>query len=979
MSDSTIKLSALATGVAAALGSTPQAAAQDDTIEEVIVTGSHIRRTGFEGRAPIQVVDAETIAQLGVNQPVEVLKDLTVNNGSQLYNETNARAGVSQFNIRNLGLGSSLTLLNGRRAGIAAVADDTGQDFVDMNQFPLAMIERIEVLTDGASATYGSQAVAGVVNIITRKGFEGFEISGGGSWSEIPTRDLNLALGHQFDRGGFNFYATYYTQGNQDRSDFDWMHERLIGTPVVGDARLSRFVSSTGSPGSYVRATLNADGEAEDVEIPDPANPGEFISAGRNPDPDCLAAGGILRSPTDSSCRYNFVDQVSVISGEERVQTFTEFDWEFTDSLKYYAEASYSHNIIRRSDGGGTLNTGNAVGGGVTILPSHPFNFFIEDPADPLGLLWVDPATWDPAVNTAATVRMIGRPLGIDVNHNENTQKIRRTQDYIRFVQGMEFDFQNSWFIDASFTFNRATRITDDAHNYRSDLWQNLIRTGEWNPFGSRLANPGLVSPKDPADTAECAGVRANSVCTAGNPQVTQDKFDQRSVTTSRTRQHVVDLVASGELFEFGNNTVSAAIGAQYRDSVFETVPDSLGAAGEANEESISSFISGSEDVWAVFGEVIVPFGDDIELQLALRQEDYGGSIGSTTDPKVSFEWMPLEGLGIRGSWGTSFQAPTVRQTATATSSAFIDDPASPTGPGGSLQCVSTGLNNNITVNVIGSPDLTPTESENFTIGVVFQSDAFRASLDYWNFDYEDLIAQSEGAQAIVDLDCAAPPIGDGIPNDPRVIRDAGGQLRQVNTEFINVGRVETDGFDLVTDYVFDVGNSQLILDATATYVLGFDVDTDGDGNTDFDGVGSRNFTNSFSTMPELRAHGGVTWLFGNQSANLTLRYIDSYTNDQSTAGAPAEVDSWTTLDAQYSIVFPGLIGDGDTTISVGANNILDEEPPALVRNFSDGTQRPPQNPSTGIFDGVDRPGYDDRAGHDIRGQILYARFVQQF
>lgn len=976
MASNTFKLTALTAGIAVALGTAPPTLAQDDEVEEIVVTGSHIRRTGFEGRAPIQIVDAEEIAQLGVNQPVEILKELTVNSGSQFYNETNAVQGASMFNVRNLGLGSTLTLVNGRRAGIAAVADATGADFVDINQFPVAMFERIEVLTDGASATYGSQAVGGVVNLITRKGFEGFEVSGGGSWSEIDTRDLNIVAGSQFDRGGFNVYATYYKQGRQDRSDFDWMHDRLIGDTVVGNANLSRFVSSTGSPGSYRRATLNAVGEAQDV-------PGAGGS-NQQPDPYCEAAQGILRSPTDRTCRYHFVDQVSVIAAEERVQVFTEFDWQFTDELKYYAEASYSHNTVRRSDGGGTFNTGNAVGGGFTILPSHPFNFFIEDPANASRLIWIDPASWDPNIHTAATLRAIARPFGIDVNHNEKTEDLRRQTDYIRLVQGLEYDFANSWFVDGSLSFAQATRVSDYPHTYRSDIFQALVRAGEWNPFGSRLADPDLVSPKSAADTANCAGVSPDGVCRAGNQQVTEDKFDARGIDSARARELVVDLVASGDLFEFGGKTVSAAVGGQFRDVTIVSIPDSISGAGEANEESTENYVSGSQDVTAIFGELIVPIGDQVEMQLALRREDYGAGVGSTTDPKVSFEFRPLDWLGFRGSFGTSFQAPTVRQTAEATSSAFIDDPASPTGPGGSLICNDIGLNNNIAVSVKGASGLKPQESENFNFGIVFDSDfGLRASLDYWKFDYTDLIAQSATPQAIVDAQC---PNDDGSPAipDARVIRDAGGQLRQVNTEFTNIGRVETDGIDLAADYSMDVGNSTLVFDAALTYVMNFDVDGDGDGSTEFDGAGSRNFSNNFSTMPELRGNAGVTWLMGNHSANLTVRHIDSYKNDQ--AGSNAPVDSWTTLDAQYAITIPGLIGDGDTTLSVGVNNLTDEDPPAIwacsVNDPVTGactTVAPLQNATSGIFDGIDRPGYDDRAGHDVRGRIIYARFVQQF
>ena len=342
MTSSKFRLTALSAGIAAAIGSAPPVLAQDEeTLEEILVTGSYIRRTSFDGTKPVQVINQETIERIGASQPVDVLKELTVNSGSQFYNETNNRAGTAMFNVRNLGLGSTLTLLNGKRAGIAPVADDTGTDYLDINQFPITMIERIEVLTDGASALYGSQAVAGVANIITRKGFEGFEVSGSYSDSIIDQQDIGFAAGAQFDRGGFNTYASWYQQGDAYRSDFPWLNERLNPSP-----RESRFLSSTGSPGTYRGATLNGAGNA----VP--------LGGNRVPDPDCEAAGGVLRSPSDSRCRYLFVDQVSIISAEERVQVFNEFEWEFSDRLRYYAEASYSNNTIERASGGATMNTG---------------------------------------------------------------------------------------------------------------------------------------------------------------------------------------------------------------------------------------------------------------------------------------------------------------------------------------------------------------------------------------------------------------------------------------------------------------------------------------------------------------------------------------------------------------------------------------------------------------------------------------------
>lgn len=968
MAHNTFKATALSAAIAMALGTAPPVLAQDDEIEEIVVTGSHIRRTEYEGRAPIQIVDAETIELIGAGQLVDVLKELSVNSGSQFYNETNNRAGSSQFNIRNLGLGSTLTLINGKRAGIAPVADATGTDFVDINQFPLAMIERIEVLTNGASATYGSQAVAGVANIITRKGFEGLEISGGYADSEIEAWYLNLAAGAQFDKGGFNIYMTYYEQGDQNRSGFDWLDNRLNGNGIPGR---SRFLSGTGSPGSVERAVIDpVTGEAQSV-----------AGAIREPDPDCIGAGGVIGDPVDTglnpnTCRYNFADQVSVISGEERAQMFAEFDWEFSDSVKYYAEASFSDNLILRDLGGQLLATGKAINGGVTILPSHPFNFFIENPANATGLIYIGPQNWDPTIHNAATLRSIHRPLGASVTNTNLTQQLQREMDYTRIMQGLEIDLPGDWFLDVSYMWAKSQRVTDNPGAIRSDTYQQLIRDGAWNPFGTRITDPGLPSPKDAADTANCFNSDFGA-CTAGNSLDVRAQWDQRSVSTASASEKVVDIVASGDLFETGFGTVAAAVGGQFRDVEFESNPDSLNSAGEGGGQAISGRVRGRQDVVAFFAEAVVPINDIGEVQLAIRNEDYGSGV-STTDPKVSFEFGVGENFGFRGSWGTSFQAPTVRQTGRATSSAFIDDPASATGLGGSFVCTNQQVSNNISVVVEGAAGLSPQEADNFNFGVIFQTDNFRASIDYFLFDYTDLIAAEAGVQAIVDGQCAG--IEDtGLPiiPDPRVTRDATGQVREVVSQFVNIGSVETDGIDFNADYSMDIGNGSLILDLGATILLNFDVDVDGDGTQEFDGAGSRNQSNSFATMPEIRGNASATYFTGNHTARLGVNYIDGYTNDQSN---DAEINSWTSIDALYAYTFTGLIGDGDTTLSVGVNNLVDKDPPALYRADSSGN-RNGRFLANGRYNRgwVDRPGYDDRAGHDLRGRTVYVRFKHAF
>ncbi len=964
MVNSKFKATAISTGIAMALGTAPNASAQDEGIEEIVVTGSHIRRDEYSGRAPIQVVDQEQFELIGAVQPIEMVKELTVNSGSAYYNETNNGQGISQFNIRNLGLGSTLTLINGKRGGIAAVGDASGTDFVDINQFPLAMISRIEVLTNGASATYGSQAVAGVANIITRKGMEGFEVSGGFASSEIEAWHLNMAAGAQFDKGGFNIYATYYEQDRQDRSEFDWLDNRLNGNGIQGR---SRFLSGTGSPGSIERATLGANGEATSV-----------AGAVRQPDADCEAAGGVIGDLADTglnpnTCRYNFADQVSVIAAEKRVQVFTEFDWEFSDTIKYYAEASFSNNQVLRDTGGQLLATGKATNGGVTILPSHPFNFYVEN-ADGVSVDYIGPDNWDPAIHTGATLRSIHRPFGASVTNTALTREQERDINYTRVLNGMEFQLPGDWYLDASYMWAKSQIVTAEPEAIRSDAYQQLIRDGSWNPFGTRISNPGLVSPKDVADTGNCFNIAAGA-CTAGNSASVQDQWNQRQVSQASAVSNVVDIVASGELFEIGGNMLAAAIGGQYREVDYKSYPDSLSSAGEDGSQGVSGAVLGKQDVTAFFLEVVAPIGDIGEVQLAVRNEDYGDGV-STTDPKISAEFGIGQYFGVRGSWGTSFQAPAVRQIGRSTSSQFIDDPASATGPGGSTICNDQQVSNNISTVVEGAPGLSPQEAENLNFGVIFQTERFRASIDYFQFDYEDLIAPETGAQAIIEAQC---PNNDSSPiiPDARVVRDATGQVREVTSQFTNIGSVETSGIDVNADYSMDFGNSTFIVDVGATLLDTFDVDTDGDGTTDFDGAGSRNQSNNFNTMPKVRANGGFTWFTGNHTARIGVSHIGNYDNDQ---GNNTEINSWTVWDVLYSYTFNGLIGEGDTTLSIGSNNVLDEDPPALYRGDATGARNDRFNADGTYNRGwTDRPGYDDRAGHDLRGQVIYVRFKHAF
>jgi iron complex outermembrane receptor protein len=256
---------------------------------------------------------------------------------------------------------------------------------------------------------------------------------------------------------------------------------------------------------------------------------------------------------------------------------------------------------------------------------------------------------------------------------------------------------------------------------------------------------------------------------------------------------------------------------------------------------------------------------------------------------------------------------------------------------------------NNTVIHTVGSTDLKPQSAKSYAFGFILQPiGGLDVSIDYWRFDYTDLITPDEGPQAIVENDCA-----DGVPNDPRVSRDAGGQLRNVSSFFINAGSVLTDGVDLATSYALPVHRfGDFLLSVDATWIDEFDVQLDADSPA-FNARGNRNFTNAFRSTPVWRANTSLRWSTGPYSANLTVRYIDSYHNDQGNT----TIASWTTLDAQYAFTLSDFFAR-KTTLTVGGNNVLDKDPPSLGDRI--------------------RPGYDDVV-HDVRGRIVYAQIEVSF
>ena len=439
----------------------------------------------------------------------------------------------------------------------------------------------------------------------------------------------------------------------------------------------------------------------------------------------------------------------------------------------------------------------------------------------------------------------------------------------------------------------------------------------------------------------------ATSYTTAPNSDYVVSSFTGTEVIDSKADLEVFEAFTSFDVFEMGGGFAALALGVQYRENQLSQDYDDL-----ANQDSFTFVIGnpdidGSQDVWAAFGELALPINDELDVQLAVRYEDYGGTIGSTVDPKLAISWRATDEFSLRGSISTSFRAPTVfLAQGGATSLQQLIDPVQ-------------GATAFVAVRTSGNEELKPEESTAYNIGFSYEPFRdFSVEVDYWNFEFEDLIIQ-ENAQAV---------LNDDPTNPDRVIRAGDpltGPVLQVNNTYVNASSLETSGLDFVTSYKIETDFGNFTPTLNATYITKYDLMDPQAGN--IDGAGRRNFNNIGVSSPELRANLGLAWQNDIHAANIFLRYISSYDDDQNCADGTAnvggcsggfyEVDSHLTVDAQYNIDLGGLYDTEQSyVLTLGAINMFDEEPPQLFTNS----------------------GFDSKV-HDPRGRQIYARLAIEF
>lgn len=928
--------------IAADTQSEAQTAAQAEgqSVERIQITGSNIRRNrDIETPSPIETVGFEAIESAGIGQMQDLVKMVPAMAGSDLAGGREAQ-GTSQFSLRGLGVAGTLTLINGRRAGLSPISTSQGFFFTDINQYPTNMIESVEVLKDGASATYGSDAVGGVVNIITRKNFEGLEIGGEYRGNEVnPAQSLNLAVGQSLDKGHFSAFVNYYQQDGGARGEYDWLVKRSKGDSFIPSE--NQYDSSTGA-GRYALATQNPD------------DPTHYLrSSGDVADPYCqqpAAATGITQTFVDgNNCRYIFLNQRALIGAESRLQAFAQFDYDISEDTTVFAEMSFSSNEVTDIIGGAPLDV-RTDDGGFYVPSDHAFNYFVNDGDG--GIVWDEAAVAaDPS--TAVDVIFRGRPL--TNNDGDYGDDIEKNFENSRITLGFDTFLNEDWSLYGSYMYAHSLMTDVLPRNYNGIKFREAIGSGRWNPFSIGWADPTAVSVKD-------------GVTTAGNdvygPYTESDlgQFASYRTFVRESNQTAAELTLSGLLFELNGLEVVGAFGVQYRSMEYSEIADSAQVFQQGGyEDHVFSINGATQDTIAVYGEVIVPVTEDLEVQVAIRYEDYGdGEGGDTTDPKVGVRWQATDMIQLRGSYGTSFQAPSVRNVAGAGGGGSYADPITQEvfeGGAGTGCDLSVNDTFNITTTTLGG-ELKPQSATNFNLGIVLtDDDSFTVSADYWNYDYEDLIGPAQDAASILNGECS----GDTYTPDARVTRDANGQATSIVNAFANLGGVQADGLDITANYAFDdVLGGELVLNTSITYINTYDIDR-GDGSPILDGANNRNSAiGQLGSVPDTRLNVGFDWRTDQHSVSFYVRHIGGY-DDRTEAKDFDAIDSFTVFDANYSFDAEGLIGEGTTNLSIGVNNLTDEEPPAIDRDSSNGRR---------AFDSL---------VHDPRGRTIYARFKHSF
>ncbi len=727
--------SALVAGIAASLVGLPAHA--QEKVEKIEVTGSNIKRTDTETASPVQIITRKDIERTSAQSVNELLQSITSAGAGLDDRFTNGFApGAGSLNLRSLGFNSTLILVNGRRLPTFPFAQQVGtsQGFNDLNTIPLGAVDRVEILKDGASAIYGADAVAGVVNIILRRDYQGAEITGGtgisgksdgatyqagftGGLGNLTADKYNLLVGANFNKRKEILSRARDFAGSEDLR------------PRGGADRRSSY----GYPGTYTDTVTQ-----------------DFAFA-----PGCGPAtqrgGNSERGPF---CRFDRAQFGSLLPDSTRLGLFTKGTFELTSNVSAFAEVLFSQAKTKAT--GFPTPTTDDIAIGSNILPvGNPNNPF----PNPTEI----------------------RHRFVDVGSRNGETK----NDTTRFLLGLKGTGMG-WDWETALNFNKI-KVKDSTKNEVLATSALCVTDPSKNGTVFDIADP--ASPTGTSQiTLDCSKFAGLGLYDYNNPFANPALTNALRFDNDRkgdSKLNGFDFRASRELMQMGGGAMGLAAGIDHRTEKVSDVPDR--DTQIANTLGLSASAAfGDRKVSAVFGELSLPFSKTVEANAAIRYDKYSGNGNySKASPKLAVRWQPEKSFLVRSSISNSYRAPSLFESTPATQTSFSFGISDPT------RCIlQTEPDCTLDVRRVqrGNPNLKPEDSRVYNLGFVLEPNNIASfGVDFWRFDRKNEISAFND-QLLVNI----------FANDPTIVgRDASGRIETIFQQPIQLNKTTTYGTDL--------------------------------------------------------------------------------------------------------------------------------------------------------------------------------------
>ena len=826
-------------------------------IEEIVVTGTLLKNAESD-LSPVQLINENDYKNFNITNIGEISKYLNVSSGSRF--QTNALEGVDQgmssITLRGLDASATLLLLNSRRHTFSGTPSNNGNGYIDANIVPEIAIEKIEILKEGATSIYGSDAIAGVVNFLTFREFEGLRVKAGKQTT---------------------------TNYNQDDNSFGILFGTKIldGKLVIGFNALERSPLSASEIDGIAELGLSGLGKTFKVLGPDIVSSGLFAGAYPKvsqfvPDPNCEENGGVLDG---SFCRFLYGERFNIVNDEDHQKIYLNFSKE-TGVLKH--NFHFISSKVNVND--------NPQSPSYPALPFLSRNIEPGEGGSPFNV----PVVW------------YGRPLGSEFKSPYSPKDIEQ------FNVNYSLSFLINQTTDADISITVSEHSND---HFRPDIIDSRFLAaikGNGGPDGNLTWNifDSTQNPKSLIDYVRGAEVSSK----------------------------VADLISVHGIFNRKLKNLNLAYGFQLNKESLDIYYDEVSRAefdkdGKLVKTADLFFLGGginlskSRTSNALFLEIEKSIQEALDLRVAARYESMKNE--SSFDPKISLKYNVADALTIRFSKGTAFSAPSMAQMYSSEINL------------GSVRDVNDSVF--VRQASTGNPNLKPATSTNSNIGLIFQRNDLRISIDVWEIEYEDRV-EVESAQAIL----SSNPFG------PSITRNEFGDLIGVTTTYFNEDNTLVKGIDLQMQYLINFKQSDLSINLMGTNLSDFKTPSLTNQNLMINRVGKFNFDTHTFSLPKKRINSFVNWNFKDLSLSLNSRYLDGYINERAitglglTYGYSNQVKSFFVHDISLNKKL--FVSSGQLDLRLYLSNIFDKSAPRLY----------------------DAPDFSfDTRLHDPRGRIL--------